>query len=147
MERIRREVPRIVAATVLSVLLAAWWAAPTRALEDVTTEQTLLNAESALNTAHEVGNIGPGTGRQTLPLCRESAAYLVWSAGVSAGAVTVESSYTTGYAGTWAPLAVVATTAASRTDLVQITGVHRYLRTRISTAVVGGTVSTFFVCN
>lgn len=83
----------------------------------------------------------------TMPNCRETAIYIVWGAGTNAGGITVESSYDGAYAGTWAPLTVVAWSAASKQDIVQITGIHGALRTRVSTSVTGGTVSTYAVCN
>lgn len=79
--------------------------------------------------------------------CRENAVYIIWSAGASAGGVTVETADAVDYAGTWAPLIVVPWSAASKQDIVQVTGVQMYLRTRISTTVSGGTVITRVVCN
>lgn len=73
---------------------------------------------------------------------REAVVYVRWSAGTSAGAVTVETASDPAYAGAWASLAVVAWAAADREDVVQVTGALRAVRTRISTAVVGGTVTT-----
>lgn len=111
------------------------------AAEEVTvTSQHLLTAATA-TTANAV--VGPGF----MPRCRETAVYVVWSAGVGAGAVTIESSFDPAYAGTWAPLQVVTQTGASRQDIVQITGAHAALRTRVSTTVTGGTVDTWLVCN
>lgn len=112
----------------------------THATESTVTSTTLLSAVSALNTAATVTVTAPA-------VCRETAIYVQWSAGTSAGAVKVESADDASYAGTWAPLATDTWTAVSSEDIIQITGVHRALRTRISTAIVGGTVSTFAVCN
>ena len=79
--------------------------------------------------------------------CRETAVYIQWSAGTSAGVVTVESADNQNYAGTWASLGTKTWSAASSEDLVQITGIHGAIRTRISTTITGGTVSTFMLCN
>lgn len=113
---------------------------PLHAEEVTVTSQHLLTAATA-TTANAV--VGPGF----MPRCRETAVYVVWSAGVGAGAVTIESSFDPAYAGTWAPLQVVTQTGASRQDIVQITGAHAALRTRVSTTVTGGTVDTWLVCN
>lgn len=112
--------------------------APLQAIEDVRLSQTLLvNATT-----------GQATVTALVPQqCREAAVYVEWGAGTGAGGVTVESAYATTYAGTWAPLAVVAWSAVSKADLVQITGIHGAIRTRISTTVTGGTVTTRFLCN
>lgn len=101
--------------------------------------QTLLVTQSALNDAVALPNT-------VIARCRETAVYVEWSAGTTAGAVKVESASDAAFAGSWAPLATVTWSAASKEDIVQITGVHLHLRTRISTAIVGGTVSTWAVC-
>ena len=121
---------------ILTVLALSY--TPLRATEDMRTRQAMLT------------NVTTGNYAMTEPVmtqCRESAVYVIWGAATSAGAVTVESSYDDTYAGTWAPLAVVNWSAVSKQDVVQITGIHMSLRTRVSTTVVGGTVSTYFVCN
>lgn len=66
-----------------------------------------------------------------------------WSAGCSAGAVTIEHASHAAYAGTWSSLAVVAWSAAGRQDVVQILGITGVIRARISTTIVGGTVSVY----
>lgn len=95
---------------------------------------------------------GAATGSATLdngvmPGCRETAVYVSWGAGTNAGVVTIESAHSSTYAGTWAPQASVTWSAASKEDIIQITGIHGALRTRISTNVTGGTVDTYAVCN
>jgi hypothetical protein len=110
------------------------------ATEVTATSQHLLTAASANNAAVV---IGPGF----MPRCRETAIYIVWGAGVGSGGVTIESAHDPNYTGTWAPLAVVAWTAASKEDIIQITGVHDAIRTRISTVIGGGTIDSYAVCN
>lgn len=110
------------------------------ATEVTGTHQNLLSGVSALNSQVTVGTA-------FMPRCRESAVYISWGAGTSSGAVTVETANDAAYTGTWAPLATVAWVAASKQDVVQITGVHLAIRTRISTVIGGGTVSSFIVCN
>lgn len=114
--------------------------APLRADERPIAAQALQTAVSTINAAT---TIGPGL----MSRCRETAIYIEWSAGVTAGSVVVESAFNQAYAGTWANLATVSWTSASRVDIVQITGVHGALRTRLSVGIVGGTVNTWVVCN
>lgn len=111
------------------------------ATETTRVTMTMLSSASALNAT------GTAAGASIMPACRESVIYVKWSAGVGAGAVTIESSDDSAYSGTWAPLATVTQTGASREDIVQITGIHLNLRSRISTLVTGGTVSTILGCN
>lgn len=112
-----------------------------KASEQTVISTRMLNAVTALNASSAIG--GP------MANCRESAVYIVWGAGVTSGVVTVESAVDQNYTGTWAPLAVVTFAAsAPKQDIVQITGVHWSLRTRVSTIVAGGgTVTTWLVCN
>ena len=105
------------------------------------TSQTLLSGQSATTAAsREIG-------ATFMNQCRETAVYVQWSAGTSAGVVTVESADQAGYSGTWAPLATVTWSAESSESLVQITGVMGAIRTRISTTITGGTVTTYLMCN
>lgn len=130
----------LVCAFVLGIALASFW--PTaHATETTRVTMTMLSSASALNAT------GTAAGASIMPACRESVIYVKWSAGVGAGAVTIESSDDSAYAGTWAPLTVVTQSGASREDIVQITGIHLNLRSRISTLVTGGTVSTILGCN
>ncbi len=108
------------------------------ASETTTTSTQLLNAVTTGS-----GSIGVGF----MPRCRETAVYVQWSAGTSAGAVTIESAHDASYSGTWAPLGTVTWTAASKEDLLQITGIHLAIRARVSTTVTGGTVSVWALCN
>lgn len=103
----------------------------------------LLDAKTAINTTTNAT-----VGSSYMSQCRESAIYVDWSTSISAGAVTIESAVDENYTGTWAPLIVVTYASGSpKQDIVQITGVHWAIRTRISTAMTGGTVSTWIVCN
>jgi hypothetical protein len=115
---------------------------PVRASETQVIAQVLQTAASASNATHTP--IGPGL----MARCRESAVYIDWGTGVTSGAIKVETAVDANYTGTWAPLATVtfAGTAPNQ-DVVQITGVHWAVRTRISTVLAGGTVNTWLVCN
>lgn len=111
---------------------------PAHAFETVVVSQALL-----VNATTGSAVVGRSASQQ----CRAGVVYVVWGAGTGAGVVTIESAYTSTYAGTWAPLTTVTWSAASKTDLFAITGVHGALRTRVSTTVTGGTVNTYFLCN
>lgn len=102
----------------------------------------LLNAASASNAT------GTVMGSGTMSRCRESAIYIQWSAGTTSGGVTVETAHDSAFTGTWATLgAAIPWVSGSREDVLQITGIHGAIRTRISTVIGGGTVSTWLVCN
>lgn len=76
---------------------------------------------------------------------REVGIYVEWSAGVTAGVVTIEVASSQDYVGTWASLATINWVAASKVDIVNITGVFGAIRARISTAIVGGTINVIAV--
>lgn len=126
----------------LVLALAIGWHLTPRASETAVRNIRLLNAQSVDETVSDA--VGPAY----MPQCRESAVYVDWGTGVASGVVEVETAHDAAYTGTWAPLATVtfAGTAPDQ-DIVQITGIHLALRTRISTVLAGGTVSTYFVCN
>lgn len=98
-----------------------------------------ISADEAVSDA-----IGVGRASQ----CRESIVYVDWSTGVTAGVIEVETSVGNAYAGTWASVATVtfAGTAPNQ-QITRFTGPHWAVRTRVSTAVAGGTVDTHFLCN
>lgn len=112
---------------------------PVRASEVVVTQTTMQNAQSTGN--------GTVVGAAAMSKCRETAIYLVPSAGITSGAVTIESAHDAAFTGTWAPMGSALSLVASTEQIVQITGVHLNLRARISTTVVGGTVTAILVCN
>lgn len=102
----------------------------------------------SLNAAASDETVGAVISPPSVGPCRESAVYIVWATGVTSGSVTVETAHEEGYTGTWASLvAVPFAGTAPKVDIVQITGVHAALRTRIDTAVANGTVTTWFTCN
>lgn len=81
-------------------------------------------------------NIPPGFKNHTI--------IVIGTAGISAGAVQVESADSDSYAGTWnaegSPLAA----AASAEVAAHLTGVFLALRARVSTTVVGGTITVIY---
>lgn len=104
------------------------------------TNQQMLTSASTLNTASVVG-------AGFMPRCRETAIYAQWGAGVTTGTIVVESAHDQAYTGTWANMATVAWTSQLKEDIVQITGVHNAIRTRVSGALAGGTINTWITCN
>lgn len=59
--------------------------------------------------------------------------------GVTAGVVQVETAHDDTYAGTWAPVGTTTTVpAASSATALNFSGVYRFLRVRVTTAISGG---------
>lgn len=94
---------------------------------------TLLDAETALDTVSDV-LLNEGHDR-------EISGYVIGNGAVSAGAVQFETAHDPAYTGTWAPLDGAITVLADAQTFFQLTGHFRAFRVRISTAVVGGTVT------
>ncbi len=70
--------------------------------------------------------------------------YVKFGTGTTAGAVQLEGSGDRTFAGTWASIgAAVAWAAANTTKYVTAAEAHRYVRARISVAIVGGTVDVY----
>jgi len=76
-----------------------------------------------------------------LKYARELTLFIVGSAGVSAGAVQFEEAHVLGYAGTWQAIGSPVTVTADTVKTVRVTGAFLVIRARISTAIVGGTVT------
>ena len=128
--------------TFVAVFAALCWSlASVHATESTRVMMQLHNGTSAITTT------GTTVGSPFVSQCRESAIYVEWGVGTTAGVVTIESASSAAYTGTWAPLGTVTWSAASKADIIQITGVHLALRARISTGVTGGTINAWFTCN
>lgn len=108
-------------------------------------ESTVTGGVDRLLNAVTTGSATKGSG--TMSQCRESVIYVQWSAGTDAGVVKIESAHDESYTGTWATLATITWSAASKEDVVQITGIHAAIKTRVSTTVTNGTVTTWIACN
>lgn len=94
----------------------------------------LASGISALDAASTV--LGPAYSSRG----REWTFYIRFNAGVSAGAMVVESAANPDETGTWAQQgSTVNWVAASRVHTVSITGTFLALRVRVSDALVGGT--------
>lgn len=74
-------------------------------------------------------------------------AYVIGGAGVSAGAVQLEHSHSKDYTGTWAALGAATTVVANTVNAVVVQGTAKAVRARISTPLVGGTVTVLLVAN
>ena len=102
----------------------------------------IMTNQLALNTLSS--EIGP----EDLKSVTELAFYIVFGAGTSAGAVQIETAHQSGYTGTWAAEgSATAWSAANKVHKVSITGMSFVTRARISTLVVGGTVSVYAMGN
>src|SRR3990172_6687260 len=96
--------------------------------------------DQQLQAAATTGN---GAAIDLAGISREGAIYIVWSAGTSAGAVTLETAHAAAYAGTWDALLTMAWSSASKVDIIQFSGCYKALRARISTDIVGGTLDVY----
>lgn len=83
-----------------------------------------------LNQATEV--LGPGRNHGT----REHMWDIVWPPDSTAGEVTIEVSHDGTFTGTWAPLVVIAWSAANKVDHYNYTGSIANSRVRMSVAVL-----------
>jgi hypothetical protein len=100
---------------------------------------TLITAQSAQDTAGVVN-------RGMVANAREHTFYAKFTGAVSAGVVTIEAAPDPDYSGTWSSIGTMAFAAGAAKHL-SVTGCHRALRARISTAIVGGTVTVDVVSN
>lgn len=99
-------------------------------------DRPLLSAVSTVESAAAVDLRGEA---------RDVTIYIKTGAGVSAGVVSIEEADDPDYTGTWSLIEAHTTNTASAQTAVHLTGTYKALRTRVSTAIVGGTVSTRIV--
>lgn len=97
----------------------------------------IMTDEDALNALSD--EIGPVESSNNI----EATFYIVGGAGVASGAVQIEESHVSGYAGNWAPVGSPITVAADTVKTVKASGIGQIYRARISTVLAGGTVSVF----
>jgi len=101
-----------------------------------TREDILQSAASATGNGTAINTGGRGS---------EHTVEVQWSTSVSAGAVTVETAPYKAYAGTWTPVHVLTYASGSpKVESVQWSGLEGAIRARISTTVVGGTVTATY---
>lgn len=86
---------------------------------------------------------GNGTAVRTNGRAAHHVVYVEFSAGVSAGVVTIEEASDGAFAGTWSKIADVAF-VANAAVAVHFYGCHLAVRARISTNIVGGTVTVHY---
>jgi len=101
------------------------------------TNGILISAATAINTSTAMT-------AADLNGVEETAFYIIGSSGVSAGAITIETAWTTGYTGTWASI-TTQTVQATVVSVVNVTGVYSVIRARISTTVANGTVDVYCI--
>ena len=65
-----------------------------------------------------------------------------WGAGAKDGEVTIECADSKGFTGTWAELKRMPCTGGNRQELYEHNGPCVFIRTRITKAILGGTVTT-----
>lgn len=109
-------------------------------MEKTTFSARLLTAVVALDTTHV-----PIAAQSSQ--VRELRFYATYGPGTSAGVVTIEGSPDAAFAGVWAALGTIPWVAASKVETLRVEGVHLHVRARISTAIVGGSVSVDAVGN
>lgn len=76
----------------------------------------------------------------------DSAIFVEWSAGTTAGVVTIEEAFDSTYTGTWSTL-TTASFADDGTEVIHLAGIFQNVRARISTTVADGTVTVRFIGN
>lgn len=99
----------------------------------------IMNALSALNAVSDPLNL------VDMANINEITYYFVFSAGVSAGALQVETAHDPAYTGTWSPEGTPIAFGDNAVKHSSITGVALARRVRISTGIVGGTVSIWAI--
>ena len=102
------------------------------------------------NTLQSATTTGNGTAVVIPASFRSHTFYITGSAGVSAGAVTIETAPTADYAGTWQTCAAAVTVTAGATKTVELSDkAYAALRARVSTNVTGtnGNVTVTYIGN
>lgn len=93
----------------------------------------------SLQSAATTGN---GTVAAIPPSFKQHKIYIKGSAGVSAGAVQIEAASVNDYSGTWGQIGGgPITVTADVENQIDFSGQYRFIRARISTTVVDGTVT------
>lgn len=100
--------------------------------------KTIIAAKSALDTE---GVLRAGE----LSTVTELAFYVVFSLGTTGGQVKIETAHDAAYTGTWAAPETIDWAAANRVHHTAMTAEHLALRARISSAILGGTVTVIVI--
>lgn len=96
-------------------------------------------------TLQEAATSGAGAVVDTEGQARELSFYVLGNGSVSAGEVTIEEAHESAYGGTWAPIGSPMTVSANAVQVRRLRGACRAVRARITTAIVGGTVTVFLM--
>lgn len=103
-----------------------------------------------LNTLQDAQTTGNGTVVVIPPNVSNHTFYIIGTAGVSAGAVTIETAADPDYAGTWQTCAAAVTITAGAVKTVELSNKsYTAVRARISTTVTGtnGNVTVVYIGN
>lgn len=95
----------------------------------------------ATQTLQSAATSGNGSAYDTNGAARELVFYIIGSAGISAGEVQLEEAHDSAYAGTWSAFESPVVLIASTVIVKRYSGCLKSVRARISTNVVGGTVT------
>lgn len=99
--------------------------------------QKLLDGASTINTKATTPAAFENSG------CSSSVHTIQWGTSVSAGAVDILAADSADYSGTWATLATITYASGSpKSETFAVIGPYGAFRHQVSTAVVGGTVTT-----
>lgn len=101
-------------------------------------------AEQNLLTA---ATTGTGTAYDVLAAAREIKFYVIGSAGVTAGAVTLEEAHDPTYTGTWYPLDTPIDVLNDGVVTRARSGCFRAVRARVTTTITGGSVTVKLMGN
>lgn len=71
-----------------------------------------------------------------------SCVYVVFSSGVTAGTVVIETAHRPDYTGSWSAIATISA-SSDQVRHVTMIGAYRFIRARIASAIQGGTVSCY----
>lgn len=85
--------------------------------------------------------------REIVKNAREVTIYITFLALTSAGVIEIEECDDPDFTGTWASIATITWSAASKCHKSSFTGVHKYVGIRTSTAIVGGNVNGTIVAD
>tara|TARA_Y100000310_G_C20676415_1_gene813336 strand:+ start:1390 stop:2766 length:1377 start_codon:yes stop_codon:yes gene_type:complete len=118
------------------------WAGTAPPIGEGASTAALLTVDSVLTPIAAIQSaVTTGNGTEVVADAESNLVFcVVWSAGVSAGVVTLEEAATTGYSGTWSSI-TTSTFAANTTECIHLAGTYMFLRARVSTTVVDGTVT------
>ena len=99
-----------------------------------------------LELLQNVATTGDGTVIGIQPSIRNHVLYIRGNGAVGAGAIQLETASDPDYTGTWAALAGCPITVVATSELiVNLSGIFRFLRARISTDITVGTVTVSYV--